>query len=70
MGDISPVIETKSGYQFFKLVSTKEGDVITQAPYEEVKDEIHGQLFQEEMEKRYEEWIKSLREQAYIKELL
>ncbi len=69
-GDISPVIETKSGYQFFKLLSTKDGNVVAQEPYEEVKDEISKQLFKEEMEKRYEEWIKALREQAYIKELL
>lgn len=68
-GEISPIVETPSGYQFFKLLSTK-GDVKAQASYESVKDDIKNILYQQEAESQYEKWVTELRDQAYIKKLL
>ena len=69
-GDISPIIETGSTFQFFKLLSSREGDLVVKAPYESVKDEIREILYRQEMEKDYKAWVENLREQAYIKILL
>lgn len=66
-GDVSPIIATDDNFQFFKLLSVREGDVITKAPFEKVKDEIRDLLYRQEMEKQYNAWVKSLRDQAYIK---
>jgi len=69
-GEISPIIETGSTFQFFKLLSSREGDLVVKAPYESVKDEIRDILYRQEMEKNYKAWVENLREQAYIKILL
>ncbi len=69
-GKVSAIVETDSGYQFFKLLSKQEGDIITQAPYDSVKKEIEERLYQDEMQKQYAKWVKKLREQAYVKQLL
>ena len=69
-GDISPIIETGSTFQFFKLLSSREGDLVVKAPYESVKDEIREILYRQEMEEKYKAWVENLREQAYIKILL
>ncbi|NOQ66170.1 MAG: peptidylprolyl isomerase [Desulfobacterales bacterium] len=69
-GDISPIIETGSTFQFFKLLSSREGDLVVKASYESVKDEIREILYRQEMEKDYKAWVENLREQAYIKILL
>jgi peptidyl-prolyl cis-trans isomerase SurA len=69
-GEISPIVETESGYQFFKLLSVRDGDMVVLAPYESVRDEIRDRLYQQEMEEQYDIWAKELREKAYIKEFL
>jgi len=69
-GEVSPIVETESGYQFFKLLSFREGDIVVLAPYESVRDEIRDLLFQQEIEEQYDIWVKELRENAYIKTLL
>jgi peptidyl-prolyl cis-trans isomerase SurA len=69
-GEISPVIETDSTFQFFKLLSVTEGDIVYKVPYESVKEEIRETLYRQEMEEQYQAWVKGLREQAYIKTLL
>lgn len=69
-GDISPIIETGSTFQFFKLLSSREGDLVVKAPYESVKVEIRDILYRQEMEEKYKAWVENLREQAYIKILL
>lgn len=68
-GEVSDIIETPSGYQFYKLVSMGEGSIVMKAPYESVKDEIKRQLYDQEMQKAYAEWVKNLKEQAYIQKL-
>ena len=66
-GEISPVVESPNGYMLFKLLSSQEGKIITKVPYESVKEEIRNTLYQQEMEKRYDTWLKEIRNQAYIK---
>jgi len=69
-GEISPIVETGNAFQFFKLLSVNEGDIIVKAPYESVREEIRDILYRQEMEEQYNIWVKSLREEAYIKILL
>jgi peptidyl-prolyl cis-trans isomerase SurA len=69
-GEISAIVEKESGYQFFKLLSVRDGDMVVLAPYESVRDEIRDRLYQQEMEEQYDIWTKELREKAYIKEFL
>jgi peptidyl-prolyl cis-trans isomerase SurA len=69
-GEISPIIEKGNTFQFFKLFSMRDGDIVVKAPYESVREEIRDILYQQEMEEQYKSWVKSLREGAYIKILL
>ena len=69
-GEISQIIETDTTFQFFKLLSVTDGDVVMKVPLESVKDEIHEILYSREMEEQYNEWVESLREKAYVKILL
>jgi peptidyl-prolyl cis-trans isomerase SurA len=68
-GEISPVIASPNGYMIFKLLSSQEGEIITKVPYDSVKEEIRSNLYQQEMEKRYNSWLEEIRGQAYIKVL-
>jgi peptidyl-prolyl cis-trans isomerase SurA len=69
-GDISQLIETDSGYILFKLLAANKEGTITRAPFDSIKEDILTRLRDEEQEKLYSKWVKELREQAYIKELL
>ena len=66
-GDISSIIETSSGYQFFKVLSSQEGQIVTTISYESVKDDIYETLYQDEMKARYEKWFGEIKSKAYIK---
>lgn len=66
-GQVSEVVETPVGYQIFKLLSSQEGQIITKVPYKDVKEEIRATLYQQEMQELYKNWMKKMREQAYIK---
>jgi peptidyl-prolyl cis-trans isomerase SurA len=69
-GEISEIVETGNTFQFFKLLTIRDGDVIARAPYDDVKEEIRNILYREKMDMQYKEWIENLREEAYIKILL
>lgn len=68
-GGITDLIETPSGYQFFKVLSSQEGQIVTKVPYESVKGDIYETLYQQEMESRYLKWLQEKKDQAYIKVL-
>ncbi len=68
-GDISEIIETPIGFQFFKLLSAGDDAVVRTSPYETVKDEIKEELLDKELQKAYAQWVKELKEQAYIQKL-
>lgn len=69
-GGVSDIIETPVGYQFFKLLSNKEGGIIMQTPYGEVKEKIREELYNQELEKEFDEWIQGIRKRAYIRTAL
>lgn len=68
-GDVSDIIETSSDYQFFKVLSGTGNAEVTKAPYEQVKETIRATLFEQEMQNAFSEWIKSLKEDAYIQKM-
>lgn len=68
-GELSPVVETPDGYQFFKLLSSQEGGIVLQAPLEGVKEEIKGLLYEEKLKEALAVWVKGLKESAYIKKM-
>ncbi|MDZ7641038.1 MAG: SurA N-terminal domain-containing protein [Desulfurivibrio sp.] len=68
-GEISPVLETAAGYQFFKLLSNR-GDIRATGSYEDLKDEIREKLYQQAVEKEFSRWVSELRDSAYIRILL
>ena len=66
-GEISQIVETEKGYQFFKLLPITGGGTTAKAPYESVKEEIREKLYQQAMELRFKDWMKTIRDKAYIK---
>ena len=66
-GEVSQIVEAGKGYQFFKLMPMQEGKTGTKAPYESAKEEIREKLYQQAMELRFKEWLKAIRDKAYIK---
>ena len=69
-GQISDVVEFPGSFQFFLLMDRNIGGKAEFAPFEFVIDEIQQKLGQKELKKNYEKWMKELRDQALIKELL
>ena len=68
-GGISEIIETNAGYQFFKLLSGDENKIIVTSSFEDAKEEIKQKLYDQELQEAYSEWIKELKEKAYIQKL-
>ena len=68
-GGISEIVSTRVGFQIFKLLSRQDGESITKVPFETVKENIRETLYQQEIERLYENWIKNIRQQAYIRTL-
>ncbi|MCA1764980.1 MAG: peptidylprolyl isomerase, partial [Desulfobulbaceae bacterium] len=69
-GEISEIIETGKSFQFFRLLTRNLDGTPEFAPFDDVKEEIIDRLRQEELEKRYENWLKEIQEQAIIKKLI
>ncbi len=63
-GELTPVIEMARSYQFFKL--HPGGDLL----YEDAREEIREKLYNQALEERFEKWVESLREDAYIRIML
>jgi peptidyl-prolyl cis-trans isomerase SurA len=68
-GEISEIIETPSGYQFFKLLSSQDGQIVVQASFGSVKEEIRTKLYDEKLKEQFDEWVTNIKKQAYIKKL-
>lgn len=68
-GGVSDVIETPSGYQFFKLLSSSDGQIVVQASFASVKEEIRAKLYDLELKENFETWVKDIKDKAYIKKL-
>jgi peptidyl-prolyl cis-trans isomerase SurA len=68
-GEMSEIIETPAGYQFFKLMSGEENATVVTASFEAVKEEIREKIYEEKLKTAYAEWVKKLKEDAYIQRL-
>jgi peptidyl-prolyl cis-trans isomerase SurA len=68
-GDISEIIETPSGYQFFKLLSSQDGQIVVQASFDSVKEEIRTKLYDQQLKEQFNQWVEDIKEKAYIKRL-
>jgi len=64
--EVAPAL-TPQGIQLIQVVERRSGGA---RPFEEVAPEIRRILSQKEMEKKFSEWVKTLREKAHIKILL
>jgi len=70
VGEVSEIIETPMGFQFFKLVSGPGGTtLVAETPLAEAKEAIKQELYEQEMKKAYSQWVKELKSQAYIQKL-
>jgi peptidyl-prolyl cis-trans isomerase SurA len=63
-GGISDPIVRPNGIQIIKVVKKQTGKIRS---LEEVKDSVYGVLYQEEVNMRYQNWIKELRDNAYTR---
>ncbi|WP_041278118.1 SurA N-terminal domain-containing protein [Desulfotalea psychrophila] len=68
-GEVSNIIESPAGYQFFKVLSGDQNNSISKAPYATVKEVIQAKLFEIQMQKDFSSWVKELKENAYIQKL-
>jgi peptidyl-prolyl cis-trans isomerase SurA len=64
VGGVSNPILMSNGVQVIKLLQRKKGK---NRSFEEVKNAIYAVLYREEVNRRYEAWIKELREHCYTK---
>ncbi len=62
-GGISDVIETSEGFQVVRLEDKKPKQF---RPYEEVRIEIQGLVFQQKSEDVFQSWLADLKNKAYI----
>lgn len=68
-GEVSDLIDTPEGYQFFKLANSQDGTIVVKTPLEEVKDQIRNTLYEERLKEAYGTWLENLKDQAYIQKL-
>lgn len=62
-GEFTPPVKTAKGYYIFKLEDKKETSI---PPLSDVQDEIRKQIFQEKSKTIFIEWIKKLKESAFV----
>jgi peptidyl-prolyl cis-trans isomerase SurA len=63
-GGISDPLVRPNGIQIIKVVKKQMGKIRS---LEEMKEAIYGILYQEEVNRRYQSWIKELRDSAYTR---
>jgi len=63
-GGISDPLVRPNGIQIIKVVKKQTGKIRS---LEEMKEAIYGILYQEEVNRRYQNWIKELRDSAYTR---
>jgi parvulin-like peptidyl-prolyl isomerase len=62
-GDVRGPIRTERGWLVLQLVERKAGDMKS---FDEVKDQLKKQLYDEQVEKAQQSWLKELRKRAHI----
>lgn len=68
-GEISQIIETADSYQFYTVLSTKDDAGSPSSSFDKDKDNIREKLYEEKLKTAYSEWVKKLKESAYIQKL-
>jgi peptidyl-prolyl cis-trans isomerase SurA len=66
-GSVSDLILSSKGIQILKIVQKQTGKA---KPLEDVKEAIYSELYKQEINRRYDSWIKGLRESSYTRILL
>jgi len=63
IGQASEIIETPMGYHIFRV---EEKETASKQSLEEVRDQIHQELYTKKTEDRFYEWMQELKREAYI----
>jgi peptidyl-prolyl cis-trans isomerase SurA len=62
-GDLRGPVRTSRGWVVLQLVERKAGDL---KPYDEVKEALRKQLYDQQVEKATQSWLRELRKKAHI----
>jgi peptidyl-prolyl cis-trans isomerase SurA len=62
-GDIRGPVRTRRGWHLLQLVERKAGDM---RPFEDVKEQLRKQLYDQQVEKASQSWIRELRKKAHV----
>ncbi len=63
-GQISDVVRTRIGFHIIRLEARQAASM---RPFTEVQEDLKSEILRDKTERRYQEWLESLRQQAYIK---
>ena len=63
-GEISQIVRTGTGLHIIRVA---EVQTVTERPMEEVRENIQRRLSQQEMNRKYAEWLKGLRDRSFVK---
>jgi parvulin-like peptidyl-prolyl isomerase len=62
-GDVRGPLRSERGFHVLQLVEKKEGGV---RPFEEVKEQLRRQIYDQQVEKGVQSWLKELRRKAHV----
>jgi peptidyl-prolyl cis-trans isomerase SurA len=66
-GEFSQILQSSMGWQIVKVI---EGIGAREIVFADVRDRIFDQLFQEEVDQRFSEWLQKIKDRSYIQILL
>jgi parvulin-like peptidyl-prolyl isomerase len=61
--ETSPVIKSQYGFHIFKVTKLEKAGLVS---FQEAKDKIYNRIFQERLERKFEEWFRETRKNAKI----
>ena len=62
-GEVSPLVRSSEGFHLLRVMDRKGGEP---KPFLEVQSRLRDEIMQAESEKKFKEWMKALKEKAYI----